>query len=269
MTRYLKSKHHCTDADWRYAVSHIEELISKQEVDASIARTAREIREAVEGKRVAVAWSGGKDSIVVAKVAEAALVPLKGVCVLSEWHYPVYREWCARNRPAYVDIVYEGPSLEWVKSREHLMFPMNAVDEQKWAQIIQQRGVRKYAEANRIDVVLFGRRKADGNMVRKVGGRYLYQRGSWATYNCIAEWTHEECLGLLHYYGIALPPVYGWKLGFRESGSAWPTRMPADKNVLTGWRETYENDPQTVLQYAPHFKSGREFLRLLRPQETL
>lgn len=65
MTRYLKSKHHCTDADWRYAVSHIEELISKQEVDASIARTAREIREAVEGKRVAVAWSGGKDSIVV------------------------------------------------------------------------------------------------------------------------------------------------------------------------------------------------------------
>lgn len=69
----LGRKQNIKNEDWLYAIEHIEELVSKEEMELMEAITVDEIRKATEGKKAAYAWSGGKDSIVLANLCRKAV----------------------------------------------------------------------------------------------------------------------------------------------------------------------------------------------------
>ena len=49
--------------DWKNALDHIEETVSKKELDSLVKKTVKDIKEKCKGKKAAYAWSAGKDSL--------------------------------------------------------------------------------------------------------------------------------------------------------------------------------------------------------------
>ncbi len=113
MKHFLGRKQTSSNADWLYALDHIEELISRSEVEALASQAIDDIRAAAAGKRVAYAWSGGKDSLVLSKLCEAAGVGT-GYFAYSDLDYPAFVQWCLKNKPAGVVPMHTGYNLDWL-----------------------------------------------------------------------------------------------------------------------------------------------------------
>ena len=45
--------------DWKNALDHIEETVSKKELDSLVKKTVKDIKEKCKGKKAAYAWSAG------------------------------------------------------------------------------------------------------------------------------------------------------------------------------------------------------------------
>lgn len=60
------------EQQWQEAIDHIEETVSKKELDQLIKVTVKTIKEKCKGKKVAYAWSAGKDSLVLGEICERA-----------------------------------------------------------------------------------------------------------------------------------------------------------------------------------------------------
>lgn len=56
----LDRKQNIRNEDWIEAMAHIEETVSRDEIDSLADTTVGNIRETVDGKNAAYAWSGGQ-----------------------------------------------------------------------------------------------------------------------------------------------------------------------------------------------------------------
>ena len=85
----LGRKQNISNQAWLDAVTTIEDTVSRAQLDALTASTVEDIRTTTKGARTAYAWSGGKDSVVLAKVCEMAGVAASriGICDLE---YPAF-----------------------------------------------------------------------------------------------------------------------------------------------------------------------------------
>lgn len=81
----LGRKQRITNDTWLEAVASIESVVSREELADLSALAIQDIKSKAKGKRAAYAWSGGKDSIVLGKLCEAAGVTdsMIGVCDLE------------------------------------------------------------------------------------------------------------------------------------------------------------------------------------------
>lgn len=242
------------DAAWMRVRENIEDYVSRREVEHFADLAVSEIRARTRGKRCAVAWSGGKDSLVVHALVERAGVS-RGVFVHTDLEYPAFMRWVEGNKPAGIEPLNTGHDLEWLARNPRFLFPSDAKTHGAWYQRVQQAHTRKYAERNRLDIMLFGRRRADGNGIRP---------GTGGVYNCIAEWPHELVLGFLHYYGLDLPPLYDWPGGFPQGTHTWNGRDSKGKTRGQVWGEIYQIDRGIVLDAARLIPSAREFLEARR-----
>jgi len=249
----LGRKQNIRNEDWIEAMAHIEETVSRDEIDSLADTTVGNIRETVDGKNAAYAWSGGKDSIVLGDLAERAGIAksMIGVCELE---YPAFRAWIEAHRPAECEIVNVGLGLDWLASHEELLFPDTAAKAARWFSIVQHKAQREYFRHQSLDVILLGRRRADGNYT----GGGIYTDGKGVTrYSPLADWKHEHVLAYIHYHDLPLPPIYGWKNGFLCGTHPWPARQYTNGN---GWQEIYEIDPGIVTAAAEKIESARLFL---------
>lgn len=174
-----------------------------------------------------------------------------GVCELE---YPAFRAWIEAHRPAECEIVNVGLGLDWLASHEELLFPDTAAKAARWFSIVQHKAQREYFRRQSLDVILLGRRRADGNYT----GGGIYTDGKGVTrYSPLADWKHEHVLAYIHYHDLPLPPIYGWKNGFLCGTHPWPARQYTNGN---GWQEIYEIDPGIVTAAAEKIESARLFL---------
>ncbi len=74
MKAVLGRKQSIANKDWLDATKDIEALVSKEELDTLVKETVQDIREKTEGKKVAFAWSGGKESQVLELLTISILV---------------------------------------------------------------------------------------------------------------------------------------------------------------------------------------------------
>lgn len=242
---------------WRKIESHV----SRDELDRLLDRTVETVRREIAGKRVAFAWSGGKDSIVLAEVCSRAGIH-HGVCVLTHLEYPAYMRWLADHKPVGIEIVNTGQDLRWLSRNLHMLFPQSSNLTARWFQIVQHRGQNRYATRERLDVLLFGRRRAECNYVG-TGGKDRYTAHGFMKYSPLADWSHAHVLAYAHYYGKSLPPNYTWPRGFRVGTGPWAKRQGTG-NTQNGWAEVFAIDRTIVERACDYVQSACEFMESLR-----
>ena len=90
----LGRKQKISNDAWLKAMEQIEDLVSKQELDEKVRHTVKDIKATTGGKKAAVAWSGGKDSLVLADVCRQAGIE-DSVLVVSNLEYKAFTDWVA------------------------------------------------------------------------------------------------------------------------------------------------------------------------------
>lgn len=253
----LGRKQHTNNDSWLMAAEKIEGRVTREELDSLVESTVRAIREQTAGKATAYAWSGGKDSIVLGKLCEKAGITscMIGVCNLE---YPAFLEWVNANKPAGCEVINTAQDLEWLSKHPEMLFPQSSVQASRWFSIVQHRAQRIYCKNQNVDILILGRRRADGNYVGRKSNIYTDGKGV-TRFSPLADWTHEHILAYIHYHQLALPPIYEWKNGYLCGTHPWPARQWTG-SAENGWREIFEIDPSIVVSAAEYISSARDFL---------
>lgn len=255
----LGKKQSADNARFRHVHKTIATLVPRAYAEwlvMSAATTVRRTLKEIGAKQVAYAWSGGKDSIALEVVMERAGVNecLMGMCNLE---YPAFLAWVTRHMPDDLEIVNTGLDLPWLAAHADMLFPKKAATAAKWFKGIQHNAQDRYFKAHDLDVLILGRRHADGNYTGK-DGLYKNRKGI-VRFSPIRHWTHEDVLAVCHYYRRPMPPVYDWPNGYVCGTGAWPARqwLGTDRN---GWAVTYQIDPSIVHQAAEYLPSAAAYL---------
>ena len=253
----LGRKQNIPNADWISAMENIEAAVSREEMDALTEKTVRDIADKTDGLTAAYAWSGGKDSIVLGKLCEMAGVAdsMMGVCNLE---YPAFMAWVEEHKPKGCEVINTGQDLAWLGNNPGMLFPQNSAVASRWFSIVQHKAQRQYFKAHKLDMMILGRRRADGNYVGRGGNLYMDGKGV-TRFSPLADWTHEHILAFVHYNGLPMPPIYGWPNGYRCGTHPWPARQWTG-NEENGWREIYSIDKEIVIAAAEYVPGAKAFL---------
>lgn len=257
MSNSLGRKQRIKNSEWLDAMANIETVISKSDLDALVKKTVADIRKKMMGKKTAFAWSGGKDSLVLGEICRKAGIQAC-VLVVSNLEYPAFMEWVDENKPQELEIVNTGQDLKWLADHPHMLFPQESKIAAQWFHIVQHRGQAKYYKEHNLDMLLLGRRRADGNYVGK--GDNVYTNGMGVTrYSPLSEWTHEQILAYIHYYAVKMPPIYEWPNGYLCGTHPWPARQWTGSEE-NGWSEIYQIDRTIVEKAAECVPGAKAFL---------
>jgi 3'-phosphoadenosine 5'-phosphosulfate sulfotransferase (PAPS reductase)/FAD synthetase len=250
----MLGKTQCTkNEDWLTAVKNIECLVSKTEIDNLTERTVWDIKKTVGTQKSAFSWSGGKDSMVLEQLCYLAGIG-KGLLVITNLEYPAFYRWIGKHKPSNIKLLCTGQDLLWLAKHQHLLFPRESWIAARWFQIVQHRGQNQFFYSEKLDIMLLGRRKIDGNYVGE-GNRYKTKSGV-VRYSPMADWTHEHILAFIHYHQLPWAPFYAWKNGFVCSTHPWAARQYTDN----GWEDVYTIDKSIVREAAFYIKSAKQFL---------
>jgi 3'-phosphoadenosine 5'-phosphosulfate sulfotransferase (PAPS reductase)/FAD synthetase len=264
MSDVLGRKQRIKNEDWLNAVKNIESTVQKSEIDSLIEKTVAEIKEKTAGKKAAFAWSGGKDSLVLERICNMSGIKAC-VLVICNLEYKAFVEWVEEHKPPELSIINTGQDIKWLAAHPHMLFPQDSNKAAQWFHIVQHRGQAKYYKENNLDVMLLGRRKADGNYVGR--GDNIYTNGQGVTrYSPLSDWSHEQILAFIHYYNVEMPPIYEWQNGYYCGTHPWPARQWTG-SIENGWKEVYEIDQSIVTEAAEFIPSAKAFLETVSMDE--
>lgn len=253
----LGRKHSITNEKWLETAANIKDIISENELKQYEADTVEDILMKTKGKKAAYAYSGGKDSIVLSGICEKAGI---NFCMMgtTELEYPAFIDWINQNKPKNLEIINTGQDIQWLVKNQNMLFP-DSKKAARWFNIVQHKAQTLYFKTNDLDILITGRRKADGNYVGKDN---IYTNGKGVTYySPLAHWKHEHVLACISCNNLRLPPIYEWVNGYKCGTHPWPARQHV-KNHEQGWREIYSIDPNIVKEAAEAgIESAKEFLK--------
>lgn len=256
MAKYiLKSKYHNTQEDWLNVYNNISSYISKEEIETKISEAMENIKKIIKGKKVAYAWSGGKDSLALQVIMEKIGIN-KGIAAISEnLEYPSFLKFFNEYLPKGIEVKKISIDMNYLKEHPELIFPVGSINSDKWDKMIHLKAQNNYVKENNIDILIMGRRKQDGNFV---GKNNIYSRKDGVTiYSPLADWKHEDILAILYYYGLKLPDIYFMKNGFNLGTHNVFSRMGDKKECL---EEIYKHDKTILEKLSLHFDFLKEFL---------
>ena len=262
----LKRKQNSANADWVKAWAGIESAPAFAEVDALAESTAERIRKAMlapGASRVAFAWSGGKDSLVLESLCREAGVSKSVFVTDRALDYPEFLSWVEKHRPEGCECIDVGLGWDFLLRHPELLFPTAKVLP-KWYALVQHRGQKSFYRKNGLDAMFFGRRKADGNMVRgSEEDCFAMNATDGRKVLCpIADWSHEHVLAFLKKRRIPMPPIYGWPDGWRQGTHLSPCRLSLGSEEAN-WKELWSFAPDVVKEAAGHLAGAQKFIETL------
>lgn len=255
----LGKKYTLTNQMWIDAFNNIENTISREQIHEKVQDTVGRLQRVIQGKKVAFAWSGGKDSIALQYICERAGVDMS-MWGTSDLEYPEFRKWCEKNKPLNCEEVNTGLDLAWLAKHTNYLFPESAKEDVRWFPLIQWKAQLDYYKKHQLDMILTGRRLIDNNFCGKEGLSISKEK---TTYNPLYDWSHEEVLAVIKYYYLELPPTYWWYEGWYEGTHCWAQRNKEGRTEQEMWKIIYDLDKSIVLNAANYLSGAREFLSKL------
>lgn len=263
MRKQLGRKAVNTEQEWLETAKNIESIVSLGEIRHTEEKAIEKIKEYAScygSDNLAYGWSGGKDSLVISRLCLKAGVK-KGVFGTCDLEYPSFLNWVKQNIPYGVEPVSSGKDLMWLAKHQEMVFPDNNALKGKWYTITHRVSQKKYYDKRKLSGMILGRRKSDGNFTRN--GESKDKDGRlWIS--PIFDWSHEDVFAYIHYQGLAVPPIYGWKDGYSQGTHLWPMRSSFGVNGkvdrMTVWKEVYEIDKSVVIEAARVISEAQKFL---------
>lgn len=254
----LGKKQSISNDAWLKALETIETTVSRNELNALSVKTIDDIQKKTANKKAAYSWSAGKDSLVLGDLCEAAGIHdcMIAICDLE---YPAFKAWIEAHKPDNCEIINTHQDMDWLVKHPEMLFPQSSSAAGRWFSIVQHRAQQRYFRKNNLDVIILGRRRADGNYVGR-GSNIYTNRNGITRYSPLAGWTHEQILAYIHYNGLSLPPIYSWKNGYLCGTHPWPARQWTG-SIQNGWKEIFDIDPSIVVAAAEKIDSARIFLQ--------
>lgn len=241
---------------WWRVIDNIEHYVSRSEVEAATIEALNKIKKMTEGKKTAYMWSGGKDSLVIADLCKHAEIT-KSFCLVTGLEYPEWLKFLQKNKPPNCETINIDYDLDFIAEHNELLFAEGKI-EQFWNINVRQKYFQKIILENKLDVLILGHRKIDGNICGNDGIRT--PRYGKILYAPIYDWSHEILFAFLHYHNIPLPFIYKWYRGFFYGTHNWAERQ--------NYEQVYEIDPQVVIDAAKVLPSAKEFLKCKLSQKT-
>lgn len=252
-----RRKQQATHEEWVRALATVKQRVSYDEAVFLVERAAMRIRQRFAPYGLAYAWSGGKESQALRVVCDAAGIDecLLGICDLE---YPAFLAWATDHMPPSLEVVNTGQDLNWLAAHPTMLFPATANIAAKWFAAVQHTAQRRYFKGRKVQTLLLGRRRGDGNYVGR-DGDWTYEKDGVLRASPIHDWTNDELLAVLAWYDVPLPPCYGWPRGFRVGTGPWPARQWTG-GIMQGWAEVFEIDPSIVRAASRRVPSAAEYL---------
>lgn len=261
MLKVLGKKQSIKNQDWIETFQKARQLVPREELDKLMLHTVEDIKKKTKGQKTAYAWSGGKDSLVLGEICHMAGIT-DCMLVICNLEYRAFIEWIESHKPSGLSVINTGQDMKWLAASPHMLFPQDSRSAARWFSIVQHRGQVEYYKNKHLDMMLLGRRLADGNYVGRGSNIYTDKQGI-TRYSPLSGWTHEHVLAFIHYYNLEMPPFYNWKNGYLCGTHPWPARQWT-KNVENAWSEVYGIDNSIVEYAAKYLKSAATFLRTLK-----
>lgn len=249
---------------FNHVFNNIDQYVSRSHINDLIDKTCNEIIQVTKGKNTAIAWSGGKDSVVLQLVAQEVGIH-NAVIGLTDLEYKQYKSWLEKNSPNNLTTINTGQDIEWLKQNAEFLFPKDNVISSRWYKFVQQRAQDIYFKEKELDILLLGRRKADSNYVGK-GGKNIYTNRDGVTrYSPISEWSHEEVIAAIRYFNLPISPFYNMPRAFYLGTHPWAFRdlHPIDKqndSTLITWKELLQIEKETVIEASHYFEMAKKVL---------
>lgn len=254
--KQIGRKQSSDNAAWFDAMANIETLVSEKDYRAAEKQAIASIKKTCKGKKAALAYSGGKDSIILAHLCQQAGVK-DSMMGLSDLEYPAFEAWVQEHKPEGCQILRSAQDLAWLAKHPEMLFPATSAHTGRWFAIVQHKAQEDYYRQQGLDLLILGRRRADGN---HTGPEGIYTNGRGITrYSPLYAWPHEMVLAGIHYNQLALPPIYAWKDGYTQGTHPWPARARMADSAQ-GWQEIFDIDPAIVHQAATVIDSAKAFL---------
>jgi 3'-phosphoadenosine 5'-phosphosulfate sulfotransferase (PAPS reductase)/FAD synthetase len=245
-----------SNEQWETVYNHIFDYISEKEIQDFSKETLKEIKSTTKGKKVAFGWSAGKDSVVLASLCHLAGIE-RSVMALSQLEFPVFERWAEEHRPPNCEFRYTKHDLEWLSKHQNRLFPESASGDNIWFQEIQRNTTKKYYAENELDMILLGRRTADGN---HIPSKVHEKKDGQVTYCPIRDWSHELLLGYIVYNKLPMPPIYDWEDGWIYGTHTWAVRRMRPPSIMKSWESVYKIDKNIVIEASDYIESAKEFL---------
>lgn len=251
-----RQKQHASHESWVAALETVWTRLTAEHVERRLQEAAGRVRS-LPG-RVAYAWSGGKESIVLEAVCNQARVE-ECILAICDLEFPEFLSWATDHMPPGLTVVNTGHDLHWLAAHPEMLFPSTAALAARWFRTVQHAGQRGYFRKQSLDWLLLGRRRGDGNYVGKPGEWSYRDRHGVVRASPLHDWTNDEVLGAIRLLDLPLAPCYRWPRGFHVGTGPWPARqwLPT---VTAGWEEIHAIDPTVVAEAAAVIASARDFL---------
>lgn len=241
------------------AYSNIKDIVSKADLDNLISDTVAKMRGTIGNLRAGIAWSGGKDSVVLEYLCSQIKAMPSCIGMTDDLEYPAFMAFVTKNMPSDLKVYNSGHTLEWLSKNLSWLFPRDSNQASKWFKAIQHNAQNKFFAEKKLDILLTGRRKADMNYVGK-NGVYKNKQTGVVRYSPLYEWTHEQVLACIFYYNLPLAPFYHWNNGWIVGSGCWPARQWTG-STQKAWAEVWQIDPSVVKKASTCINSAEQYVR--------
>lgn len=237
------------------------ERINLKPLIGSACELLRELQKS--STRNLLAFSGGKDSIVAAHLAQRYFGITEAVCEVSFAFQRDVVDYMAIGKGLGLRCRYtERLDIEWLRQNQHLMFADLKAQGELYARR-QQATVRDHAKAGGFTGVVFGRRREENTVPRPL---YQTKDGRWQCHP-IHNWSTANVWQYIEDNALPYPGIYDSPIGKLEGADPWVgvSMRNAARHGLNGYDLIWDYDPTPLLDIAAWHEPTRRYVEGRRP----
>lgn len=163
-----------------------------------------------------LAFSGGKDSVAVSQYMLSRGYKLPHVAVVNKeidyrCHLDFIESYCNQYNVPLLFVNRKEKGMDFLKKNPKFIFPTCSKIKSRWFRIFQRNGIHEFTEKYKIKSVVYGRRIADGNLIRKP--KYKTANGVWQMFP-LRSWSNEYTFDYIKRFPKS--PIYDTPRGMRR-----------------------------------------------------